>query len=300
MTYEWIRPRMHTITIRNRDTGWARQKKVWNQKVINQVLSEQKDCEDIYITKYPRDRLVDTVILDFDDKDDPSNAYREATRLHNYLKHNGLNSIIVESGSKGNHLYIQIAPFLFQDTELRMVSDWNSYFNAFVCFLIHNSSSTYETLDKTNFSAGLNGNIRLIGSIHPSTGKTCQIIKGSFKNIDTVTRVQDEAQKKAYLKLEIKAEDEKQKQLKRTMAFGGDDPIEANDLREIFRELTGDIKLYPKGYGYCCCPVHGDNHPSLLVTKRWFNCASCNFKGNVFTLKKMGLVEFDNNGVARL
>ena len=287
------------ITVRNRETGWARQKRVWNTKVIEQVLSEQKINEDVYITKYPKSRLVDTVILDFDDKDNPSRAYKDVLKLHNYLNKEGVNSVIVESGSKGNHIYIQIAPFLFKDTEIRNGLDWNSYFNAFVCFLIHDSSNLYKTLDKTNFSAGLNGNIRLIGSKHPSTGNTCHIIKGSFKDIDDISKVQDEAQKKAYLKMEIRKQDE-QMQLKKTKVIGGEDPIKANDLRDIFREMTGDINLYPKGYAYCCCPVHGDTHPSLLVTKEWFSCSACSFKGNVWTLRKMGLVEFDNNGVAKL
>ena len=299
MSYDWINPRQHTITIRDRDTGWARQKKVWNQKVIDQVLMEQKASEDVYITKYPKNRLVDTVILDYDDKDDPSKAYDDAKKCHNYLKVNGVNSVIIESGSKGNHLYIQIAPFLFRDTELRNGINWNRFFNAFVCFLIHDSSSTYETLDKTNFSAGLNGNIRLIGSKHPSTGNTCRIIEGSFNDSYTITRLQDEAQKKAYLKCEI-VEEMMQKQLKRTKVVGDDDPIRNNDLRDVFRQITGDMKLYPKGYGYCSCPVHGaDSHFSLLVTREWFSCSACDFKGNIYTLRKMGLVEFDDKGVVK-
>ena len=81
--------------------------------------------------------------------------------------------------------------------------------------------------------------------------------------------------------------------------FDGDDPIQVNDLREVFRELTGDIKIYPKGYGYCCCPAHNDHSPSLLVTKDWFSCSSCSFKGNVFTLKKLGYVDFGKDGVVK-
>lgn len=299
MIYNWIKPMQHIITIRDRDTGWAKQRKVWNQKVIDQVLRDQKDSEDVYITKYPKNRLVDTVILDFDDKDDPSKAYRDAKRCHNYLKVNGVNSVIVESGSKGNHLYIQISPFLFKDTELRNGINWNSFFNAFVCFLIHDSSSTYETLDKTNFSAGLNGNIRLLESRHPSTGNTCHIIEGEFNDSYSVTRLQDEAQKKAYLKCEI-VEEMKQKQLKKTRVVSDDDPIRNNDLRDVFRQITGDMKMYPKGYGYCSCPVHGtDSHYSLLVTREWFSCSACDFKGNIYTLRKMGLVEFDDKGVVK-
>jgi hypothetical protein len=299
MNYNWLTDREHMITIRNRDTGFARQVRYWNQKIINKVLNEQKSSEDVFVNKYPTGRLVDTVVLDFDNKDDPSIAYAEVNRLRNFLKSKGINSVIVESGSKGNHIYIQICPVLFKDTMLRQMSDWNSYFNAFVCFLIHDSSHVYETLDKVNFTASLNGNIRLIGSKHPSTGKKCQIIKGSFKDSYVVTKWQDEAMKKAYLKMEISAQ-EKQKQLKRTKAIDGDDPCKVNDLRDIFREITGDMKLYPKGYGYCSCPVHGiDAHPSLLVTKEWFSCSACDFKGNIWTLRKMGLVEFNDKGEAK-
>jgi len=299
MSYEWLRKNEHIITVRDRATHVGRQFRYWNEDVIKKVLANQKQTEDIYVTKYPSSRLVDTIILDFDSEDSIEEAYKDVTRLRNLLKKNGLNSIIVESGSKGFHLYIQIAPFLFKDTELRKGIEWNSYFKAFVCFLIHDSHKRYETLDKTNFNAGLNGNIRLINSIHPKTQKKCQIVEGSFMSEYKLTKIQDEAQKKAFLKCEIVA-NEKQEALKKAKVIGGTDPIKANDLRDIFEQMTGDIKLYPKGYGYCSCPVHGiDAHPSLLVTKEWFSCSACDFKGNVWTLKKLGMVEFDEQGVAR-
>lgn len=298
MNYKWLKPSEHIITVRDRGGDFPKQYRYWNEKVIEKVLANQKATEDIYITKYPSSRLVDTLILDFD-SDDIKEAYKDVKRMRNYLMKEGHNCVIVRSGSKGYHLYIQIAPFLFKDTEHRNGINWKSYFNAFVCFLIHDSHSTYKTLDKTNFNAGLNGNIRLIGSIHPKTGQKCEIIEGSFVSEYPVTRIQDEAQKKAYLKCEIVEEEKKQK-LKRTKIVHGNDPIENNDLREVFRELTGDIKMYPRGYGYCRCPVHGiDAHPSLLVTKEWFSCSACSFRGNIWTLRKMKLVEFDDKGVAR-
>lgn len=293
-TYRFLVPSEHVITVRNRETGYAHQHKYWNDSVIEKVLREQKDCEDVYVTKYPSSRLIDTVILDFD-SEDVSEAYDEVVRLKRYLEYNGLNSIIVKSGKKGYHLYIEIAPFLFKDTDLRNGINWNSYFNAFVCFLIHDNHYTYETLDKTNFSAGLNGNIRLIGSKHPSTNEYCQIIEGEFTNKYVVTKIQDEAQKKAFCKLEI-IEEDKKRVLKKTKIVNGFDPIQNNDLRSVFKDLTGDIKLYPKGYGYCRCLEHNDEHPSLLVTKEWFSCSGCGFKGNIWTLKKFGYVKFDDEG----
>lgn len=300
MNYDWLTPKKHMITVRDRDTGFPKQYRYWNDDVIKKVLSEQNDSSDVYISKYPSNRLVDTVILDFDSDGNIEEAYKDVNRMRNYLKMNGLNSVIVFSGSKGYHLYIEIAPFLFADSEYRSGIDWNSYFNAFVCFLIHDGKHTYETLDKVNFKAGLGGNIRLLGSKHPVTHKVCEIIEGSFKSDRVLTRIQDEAQKKAYCKIEI-IEDEKREMLKRAKVIKGNDPILNNDLRDIFREITGDIKLYPRGYGYCSCPVHGiDEHPSLLVTKHWFSCSACSFKGNIWKLKKMGFVEFDDDGVARI
>ena len=299
MNYEWLTPKEHMITLRDRSTGFARQFRYWNNDIINRVLKIQKPTEDVYISKYATGRLVDTVILDFDSKEDPSLAFKETDTLRNFLKTKGINSVILESGSKGNHIYIEIAPFLFKDTELRQMPNWNQYFNDFVCFLIYDNEHTYETLDKTNFSASLNGNIRLPCSKHPSTGNVCKIVKGSFNNTHTLTRWQDDAQRKAYLKMEILEEEKKHKQLKRTKVLYGGDPIEANDLREVFREITGDMKIYPKGYGYCRCPVHGlDEHPSLMVTREWFSCSACDFKGNIWKLRKMGLVEFKDNGEA--
>lgn len=297
MDYDFFKNREHMITIRDRESGFATQKKYWSDSVIREVLASQKDTCDVYITKYPRSRLIDTIILDFD-SDDINLAYVDVNRMRNYLKVNGINSVIVFSGSKGYHLYIQISPFLFKDTEWRNGINWNSYFNAFVCFLIHDGRSTYETLDKVNFSAGLNGNIRVIGSLHPKTKKRCEIIEGSFESEYHLTELQDEAQKKAYLKCEI-VEEEK-KQIKKSQVIRGDDPIKNNDLRDVFREITGDIKIYPKGYGYVSCPEHGvDAHPSLLVTKEWFSCSACGFKGNIWTLKKKGYISFGDDGKAR-
>ena len=236
------------------------------------------------------------IILDFD-SEDLDEAFKDVTRMSNYLRYNGHNTVIVKSGSKGYHLYIEIAPFLFKDTDMRKIKDWRAYFNAFVCFLIHDGNKTfYPTLDKVNFSAGLNGNIRLIGSIHPKTSEKCEIIDGEFHMNQVPTEIQDQAQRQACHKLIIKEADQ-ERILKQTKVIGGSDPIAANDLREIFKEIVGEVKLYPKGYCYCKCPEHGDSHPSLLVTKEWFSCsAGCGFKGNVFTLKKLGYVKFDDDG----
>lgn len=300
MSYDWIRPRQHIITVRNRDTGYARQHKVWSEVVIANILLAQKHCEDIFITKSPKDRLIDTIILDYD-SEKPSLAWKEARKLKGYLTKQGHNVFLVDSTNKGVHLYCEIAPILFKDAVGgRMgVEDWDKFFKDFVYYLIHDEAKDHKCLDSINLNAGMNGNIRLVGSVHPSTGEKVSIVDGEYIGEQTPTQLQSKSLVRAWHKADIEQKD-LQRKLKKTKVIGGNDPIEANDLREVLPRVTGeDIKMYNRGYGYMICPFHDDHHPSLLVTKNWFSCASCNTKGNVFTLRKMGLVEFDNNGVAK-
>ena len=302
--YSWIQPKEHIITVRNRDTGFAKQNRVWNTEVIENVLARQKDCEDVFISKYPKSRLVSTLIFDFD-SEDRQEAYNDVVSIRNILKEDGLNSVIVDSTNKGYHLYIQIAPFLFKDTAIRWNNDWDKYFREFTNYILCRISSQvdvqdYLTKDPINSNAGLGGNIRLIGSIHPSTGERVRIVDGEFKEFQEPTPLQDKAQKVAWNYCEILEQNQERILEGATQVVNGNDPIESNDLRTILPQIYGEsIKVYAKGYGFMKCPEHGDNHPSLLVTKEWFSCsANCGFKGNIWTLYKKGLVKFDNDGGA--
>lgn len=301
INYDWIRPKQHIITVRNRDTGWAKQHKVWSSAVIRKVLDSQKECEDVFITKSPKDRLIDTIILDYD-SEKPSLAWKEAKKLKGYLIKQGHNVWLVDSTNKGVHLYCEIAPVLFKDAVngAMGVEDWDKFFKDFVYYLIHDEAKNHKCLDSINLNAGMNGNIRLVGSTHPVTGDVVSIVDGGYTGTQTPTQLQSKSLVRAWHKADIEQKD-LQRKLKKTKVIGGNDPIEANDLREILPLITGEeIKLYNRGYGYMKCFNHDDHHPSMLVTKSWFNCASCNCKGNVFTLRKMGLVEFDDKGIVRL
>ena len=73
--------------------------------------------------------------------------------------------------------------------------------------------------------------------------------------------------------------------------------IEQADIVEIVSEV---VSLKPKGKSFFgLCPFHADKSPSLLITKNWYSCSACGAKGNVFTLKKLGLVEFSKDGVVK-
>lgn len=114
------------------------------------------------------------------------------------------------------------------------------------------------------------------------------------------TPIQDMAQRNACQKMRIKKADH-ERILKQTKVQYDNDPIAENDLRVVFEQITGQpVKIFPKGYGYGNCPFHGDTHPSLLITKNWYSCSACGEKGNIWNLKKKGLVKFDEKGKAIL
>lgn len=297
--YEFLTPKEHFIVVRNRETGYRKKHRLWNMNVIRKILKDQKPSEDVFVSKYPTSHLINWLILDFD-SDDRNKAFVEASRMKNFFDEEGHNTVLVDSTNKGYHLYVQIAPFLFKDEGNRVMNDWKLYFTKFVEYMVDRSSrKEYQTLDYRNASAGLGGNIRLIGSIHPSTQKRVEILEGSFDTEQIPTWLQDKAQRVAYNFCEIADDIAERRVNKVTKTVYGVDPIENNDLRELMPSIFGEeAKMYPKGYAFMRCPFHNDSSPSLLLTHSYYSCASCGAKGNIFTLKKLGYVEFDIYGVA--
>ena len=294
--YEFLTEGQHMITVRNRD-GLTHQHRFWNNNVIYKILQNQLTTEDVFITKYPKGKLIKYIILDFDSKEDKDIALADATRMMNFFEDEGHPCVLVDSSNKGYHLYIKISPFLFKNEGNRKLKNWDSFFNEFVRYMIRRSSNKpYTTLDGINTNAGMKGNIRLIGSLHPSTQGIVQIVKGEFSDEPLPpTHLQDLAQKVAYNYCEI-CDEYVARQTVKTQVVNGGDPIEENDLREVFPAIFGgEIKHYDH-YSMMCCPFHMEKNPSLSLTKRTYKCLACGEKGNIWTLKKKGLVEFGING----
>ena len=294
----FLTPKEHFVTVRDRNGAYPVRRRYWGDNVLRKVLREQKPTEDIFVSKYSTDRLVRYIVLDFDSKDDRSIAYKESSRLMNYFENNGHPCVLVDSTNKGYHLYAHISPVLFRDEGNWMMVDWNLFFEGFVRYFIVNSSKMeYTTLDETNTNAGLGGNIRLIGSIHPSTQKRVEIIHGEFDDeVMPPTELQSKALKFAYKFCESCNEAKHHKVIKKTKVVNGVDPIQENDLRIIFPQIFGgDIKHYGN-YSMMCCPFHSEKNPSMMIWKTCYKCLACGEKGNIWTLKKKGLVEFDLNG----
>lgn len=293
MDYELVfRRKQHYITIPQIPS-----KKLFiNNRLLQKLIDRQKDDWDMYITKYPLDHCVSCIILDFDDKDNPDNALKDVGKLRKYLNRKGLNTVIVQSGRKGYHAYIEVPCHNFVGGELAHAdAEPNFWFKQYVKNLIGiYDGRYYQTLDEINFSAGLGGNIRIINSKHPR-GTVCKIIAGDFKgntepnewDWDCFTLSKEYAEDKVSELAEI-----------HEINLEVDDLIADNDLREIIPEIFGlTPKKFSKGYCYGKCPFHHDEHDSFFFDKERYRCNACGEKGNIWTLVKRGYINLDNNSV---
>lgn len=293
MVYRLFEKGGHRITIRNRDTGIARTRRFFNQKQLDKVISNQNPSEDIYIEKYPKSRLVQVVILDLDSEDDINQAYSDAERCRNYFERHGNNTFIVSSGKKGYHVYIQIAPVLFSSDRV----DANRWFDYFVRRMLSGLQKPLDTLDEINSSAGLGGNIRVVGSTHPATGEECCIVEGAVRDFQEPTDLSYHAVQLSYCDcINNDYRNEKEKRLRKLEISMDCDPVAENNLIDVFRDMGCEVKMYDSGYAYTNCIFHSDNNPSLLITENFYSCSGCGAKGNIWTLKKEGLIDWNRDG----
>jgi hypothetical protein len=302
--------KQHETTTRWRDgTHYANKKFLFNNKNLKKIIETQPNGTDVYITKYPQDRMVSTIILDFDSNEDIKLAYRDVNRAYNYLKSKNLNSVIVESGNKGYHLYIQTQPMCFKLDDSKI--NFNLLFNLYVDKILGDGKIELSTLDEVNSKAGLNGNIRLLYSIHPISGKQCKPVKGTFLNLNDEKVLHEYMLKSGqypydcyedaeiqYKILEEQEERIKQESLKKAEKYklkGFGDPIKENDLRlEIPRIYGGTVKDHGE-YIMVNCFEHNDSNPSMVVTKEYYYCKSCGAKGNIWSLIKKGDIKLQRD-----
>ena len=128
-------------------------------------------------------------------------------------------------------------------------------------------------------------------------GRIVRTLSSAEFNDDVLppTPLQDFAQIVAYNYCEECAKTT-QRRINKTKVVWGIDPCKENDLREIFPAIFNEDVVEYSDYVMMCCPFHQEKHPSLRISKEWFKCYACGEKGNIWTLKKKGLVEFGLNG----
>ena len=294
-----FRRNQHYLTIRSRDGRPAQRYKVPNHRFLKKAWSRQNPDEDLYITKYPEDGVISTIILDFDSEDDIEKAYKECYMIYKYLQTKSTNSVIVSSGNKGYHLYIQIPSTNFKLIGDIEVEDPSRLYDIFVMDFINNVHWEFETLDMSNHKAGLKGNIRLINTFHPKTKKPCKVVKGEWISEDDedyyykALFYKDIMFKNAYRKYEEEQRKKLEKQMNRIKEHQSKKFLDSdyNPLDESCKDVMQRIfnleKVSEKASGlWCCCPFHNDSNPSMVITDDYYYCKGCGAKGNVWTLIK--------------
>jgi len=281
----------------------------FGNKHLHKIIQNQKTNEDLFITKYAEDGVISCIILDFDDNSEKhTQAYRDAKRLKKWTSRHDLNTVIVSSTNKGYHVYVQMPPRAFGKEKMSFGVDRDVWFNKFVEYLINIRKFKFKTLDKTNTNAGIKGNIRVIGSIHPKTKEKVHIVDGEFLDCIEPNQYEWDCLQRSYeyAKQQPAIEEVNQREKRRELRnklHDGQEMIDKNDLRTLMPSLFGgDYKTFKKGYIMMQCPFHNDSNPSMVVTKDYYYCKSdsCGAKGNWWTLYKLGYVKLPKEEFIRI
>ena len=295
-------PKEHYLTTVYRN-GRRNAKRIRIKSVdqLERLVKMQPKNSDMYITKYAKDDIVWNIILDFDAEDDKSVAWNDCLTVSKFLERKGIDCVIVDSTNKGFHLYVMIPPTNFRKFGDEPIEEPSLFFKCYVSELLNLRSFKLISLDEVNYNASLDGNIRVIGSIHPKTGQLVYIKQGEFHDInenldyyENAMHYHTQVVRVAYAKYCEQLEEIETKRLQYANRVKTEDDLLSLDLRDVFQSIFSLQKV--RKYGntiWCCCPFHNDENPSFCITPTHFFCSSssCNEKGNIFTLIKKGLVE---------
>ena len=294
--------KQHYLTTVYRDRKRnARRVRIKSVDQLERLVENQPVNSDLYITKYGKDGVVWNIILDFDSEDDKELAWNDCLTISKFLERKGIDCVIVDSTNKGYHLYVQIPPTNFKVFFDEPIEETSLFFKYYVIELLNLDSFKLKSLDEVNFNASLDGNIRVITSIHPKTNQVVYIKQGKFHNIhenldyyEKAMHYHDKIIRNAFSKYKEALEEIETKRLQYADRLKTEDDLLNLDLRDVFQNIFSLQKV--RKYGntiWCCCPFHNDENPSFCITPTHYFCSSssCNEKGNIFTLLKKGLVE---------
>lgn len=292
--------KQHYLTTVYRDRKRnARRVRIKSVDQLERLVENQPVNSDLYITKYSKDGVVWNIILDFDSEDDKMVAWNDCLTISKFLERKGIDCVIVDSTNKGYHLYVQIPPTNFKVFFDEPIEEPSLFFKYYVIELLNLDSFKLKSLDEVNFNSSLNGNIRLIGSIHPKTDSQVHIVQGKFRDIITDLEYYKNAMyyhtkivEKAFKTYNDALDEIEVKKLQYGNRLKTDDDLLNKDLRDVFKELFNLKRV--KEYGdnlWCSCPKHQNDSVNFCVNPNFFFCTSCGWKGNIFTLISENLIE---------
>jgi hypothetical protein len=94
----------------NREVGKHRFK-IFSQSQFEDYVLRTSGKDDVYVSVYTLDRILDRLVFDFDG----SSAYSEARRVYAWCLEQGFPTIPTISGSKGFHLYVLFKPLTVEN-----------------------------------------------------------------------------------------------------------------------------------------------------------------------------------------
>ena len=287
-----------TTVYRNRNRN-ARRVRIKSVDQLERLVENQPKDSDLYITKYGKDGVVWNIILDFDSEDDKELAWNDCLTISKFLERKGIDCVIVDSTNKGYHLYVQIPPTNFKVFFDEPIEEPSLFFKYYVIELLNLDSFKLKSLDEVNFNASLDGNIRVISSIHPKTGQVVYIKQGKFHDINENLDYYEEAMhyhdkiiRSAFSRYKEALDEIELKRLQYGNQLRTDDDLLNKDLREVFKEIYNLRRVREYGENlWCSCPFHSNDSVNFCITPSYYFCTSCGAKGNIFTLIKLGLIE---------
>lgn len=213
-----------------------------------------------YIEKYPNESAIDKLVLDFDmdDAGDKSIVGNYVMKLSNYLKELKISHFIEDSTNKGYHVFI----FLGKDYNFNINKRFkynNKMFKAFVYNLLGDYT---EFLDDVN--VGMKTNIRMLGSVHPKTGKCVSPVLMKDYNYNSHPFIEE----CYYNAMDSVPEIKYHGHWKEVVDYKGG----FIDLRTL---PWDNVKRASNNSIWCCCPWHDDKSPSLRVYEKSAFCMKC-------------------------
>lgn len=293
-------PKEHYLTTVHR-TGKrnARRIRIKSVSQLERLVENQPKDSDLYITKYAKNGVVWNIILDFDSKYDKGVAWNDCLTVSKFLERKGIDCVIVDSTNKGFHLYVMIPPTNFRKFGDEPIEEPSLFFKYYVIELLNLRGFKLKSLDEVNFNSSLDGNIRVISSIHPKTNQMVYIKQGKFHDInenltyyENAMHYHDKIIRSAFNHYKEALDEIETKRLQYGNQLRTDDDLLNKDLREVFKEIYNLRRVREYGENlWCSCPFHSNDSVNFCITPSYYFCTSCGAKGNIFTLIKLGLIE---------
>jgi len=234
-------------------------------------------------TKWPlKTGVITKIVIDLDDKENPDKTVEDGRKLVLIFDKLNYKVIVNKSGRKGLHIHVKTETLQNPNIDLAI----KNFFQKLATKL------KITTLDQKVISDQTARIIRLPGSCHPKTGKTCKPV--DIFSSDRIEKMFEMPLNQLKLSSgngsiersilqQIEQSPKYNSKPHKSEAYNLIETINWNIMDRVFSDLyeTGDNK----GNHYIVkCPFHDDNNPSAFYTDSLFHCSACNISVGVWKM----------------